>query len=64
MGLLSGLWGRISLGVTNSFMRGFWRLGLASLVARSLVFGNIRVECFRESLWGRRIRSALVLIRL
>lgn len=64
MGLLSGLWGRIGLSVINSFTRGFWRLGLASLVSRFLLFGNIGVECFSERIWGRRVRSVLVLIRL
>lgn len=33
-------------------------------MSRFLLFGNIRVECFSEGLWGRRFRSVLVLIRL
>lgn len=38
------------MGVVNSFLWGFWRLGLGALLRGFSIFSNRRIECVRESL--------------
>lgn len=66
MGLFVGLVGRgllVSF-VGNSFLVGFWLIGLAVLVSRGLVFSRLRVECINEFLLVNGLRSSLVIMTL
>lgn len=52
------------MGVVNSFLWGFWRLGLGALLGGFTIFRNRGIECVRERLWNNGFRSSLIVLRL